>query len=82
MKTKTPKQIFEQEYRLISLIVDTAKSLNIDKPYTQRYHRVKKASSMYRKNIFNAAGICFADGEAKCNNVWNNFAVPASIYAK
>ena len=82
MKTKTPKQIFEQEYRLIHLIVDTAKRLNLNEPYTQRYHRVIKTSSKYRRNIFNAAGICFADGEAKCNNVWDNFAVPASIYAK
>ena len=82
MKTKTPKQIYEQEYRLIHLIVDTAKRLNRDEPYIQRYKRVKKASSRYRMAIFNNAGVCYADGRAKCNEVWNNHAVPVSVYAK
>lgn len=82
MRTKTPKQIYKQEFRLLHLIVDTAKRLNVDEPFTKRYKRVRKISSMYRKNIYNAAGVCFADGKAKCNEVWTNYAVPASVYAK
>lgn len=77
MRTKTPKQIFEQWQRIARNATTRA---NIE--------RVKRAAYITRRywdNIYKANGITdrlnYGD-TAKCNEIWNTAAVPASVYTK
>ena len=76
MRTKTPKQIFEQWQRM---------ARNARTP--QNIERVKAATNTTRRywnNIYKANGIadrCKSTDTAKCNDIWEHAAKPASIYA-
>lgn len=77
MKTKTPKQIFEQWQRLARNAQTRA---NIE-----RIKRATIVSRRYWDNIYNANGIADrnkSSDTARCNYIWENAATPASIYTK
>ena len=77
MRTKTPKQIFEQWQRIARNATTRAN--------TERVKRAAYISRRYWDNIYKANGIAdrFNYGDtAKCKEIWNTAAVPASVYAK
>lgn len=77
MKTKTPKQIFEQWQRIARNATTRA---NIE-----RAKRAAHISRCYWDNIYKANGIADRlnyNDTAKCNEIWNTAAVTASVYAK
>ena len=77
MRTKTPHQIFEQWLRMSR---NATTRTNIE--------RVKRAAEItwrYWDNIYKANGIADhykCSDTAKCNEIYNTAAMPASIYAK
>ena len=77
MKTKTPKQIFEQWQRITRNATTRA---NIE-----RITRTADITRRYWDNIYKANGIADrlnCNDTAKCNKIWEAAAVPVSVYAK
>lgn len=76
MRTKTPKQIFEQWQRMARNATTRA---NIG-----RVKRAAYISRRYWDNIYKANGIADhlnCNDTEKCNEIWESAAVPASVYA-
>lgn len=74
MRTKTPKQIFEQWERIKK---NAATPTNID-----RAKRAVDISRRYWDNIYNAHGVDGYGDFEKSNEIWYTAAEPASVYAK
>lgn len=75
MRTKTPKQIAEQAHRLTLAV-----ALKKDAQTKQRLERISAAFEAYIDRIYDASGVGLASDVD--DKVWNNYAVPASVYAK
>lgn len=87
MRTKTPKQIFEQWDRLSDALL--LKSWNgkdyADARYNAMYDRIDEAADRYIDNIYKACGVenHLMDIRVKrCNFIWSEKAFPASVYTK
>lgn len=76
MRTKTPKQIFEQ-WKRMSRITTTRKDV-------ERLKRAAEITRRYWDNIYAANGIKdrMAGNTEVCNRIWETAATPISIYAK
>lgn len=75
MRTKTPKQIAEQAMRLTLVAIKKD-----DAQTKQRLERIEAAFEAYIDRIYDASGV--GDGVDVDNKVWNDYAVPASVYTK